>query len=206
MSVITRWALGALAIGAAATALTGCSNQQQDASPAASSASQQTGTATAAPSHPVEATASVSGACTSAHVKATLGKLTTLTPGQNTQPVTVTNTSGAPCTLNGFPDVDLVGTGENVVGTTGASPNYKWTLQHSSAAAATITLPPGGAGSFDITYLADAGGDPVLKVDSIQLTLPGDSAHTAVAWNAAVMLQDMATHPGTYSGPFAAAH
>jgi|GEM_PF-7072151 len=200
MNATKRWAIGMAALGAAAIALPGCSNHQQDAPPASSSASQPPGTAAATAS----ATATSSGACTGAQLHAALGQLVTNSNGQDIQPVVLTNASATSCTLTGFPDVDLIGTGANVVGATGPSPNYRWTLEHTNAASTTVTVQPGGTGHFDITYLADNGGDAVLKVTAVELKLPGAATHTDLPWSTPVMLQDMATHPGTYAGPFTA--
>ena len=205
MRATIRWVIGTMAIGAAVVS-SGCSNSQHDAAPTPSSAPAQANTASAAATAPVEATAAASGPCVSSHVRAALGKASTVTGDQHTQPVTLTNTSSAPCTLAGFPEVALVGTAQNADGTTGTSPNYRWPLQHTNAGATAITLAPNGTANVEVTYLADAGGDPVLNVSAIELTLPGDATHIQVTWSAAVMLQDAATHSGTYSGPFVSGH
>lgn len=206
MKATNRWAIGMAAVGVAAVALSGCSNHQQDASPT-SSAAPQSSTAPAAATASAVGTAPSSGACAGAQLHVTLGRLVTNANGaigQNTQPVVLTNPSASSCTLTGFPDVDLIGTGENVVGATGPSPNYRWTLEHTSAPSPAVTIQPSGTGHFDITYLADNGGDAVLKVTAVEVKLPGESTHPDLAWSAPVMLQDMATHPGTYVGPFTA--
>ena len=108
----------------------------------------------------------------------------------------MTNIATAPCTLTGFPEVTLLGTEDS------STAEYRWPLSHTAKPSTPITVPPNGTARFAITYLADNDASRGLRVTTIELGLPGDPARITIPWQARVLLQDAATHPGTYSGPF----
>jgi hypothetical protein len=61
---------------------------------------------------------------------------------------------------------------------------------------------------FDLIYLrsslADiASGSKDLNVTTIMITPPNDYSHGQLSWSHSVLLQDAATHPGTYITPVA---
>lgn len=167
----------------------------------------QAGTGTSAPasSQPAQAAADV-GRCQAANLSFTLGGNRQLVPGQRAQVVDMTNKGPSACTMEGFPGVDLIGD-------TQGQANYDWTLVHSSATGAKVTLQPGATAHFDLVYLpaAPAGGSGNISVQRMVITTPGDpnvnsdaDIQGSLAWSQAVVLQDGATHPGTYVMPVAA--
>jgi hypothetical protein len=122
---------------------------------------------------------------------------------QRTQVVDMTNRASSTCTMAGFPGVDLIGD-------TKSQPSYDWTLTRASATSIpTVTLRPGAIAHFDLVYvsgdLASGGGsENVISVQKMVITTPGDNDQSdnavqgSLAWFQDVVLQDGATHPGTY--------
>jgi hypothetical protein len=109
--------------------------------------------------------------------------------------VDLTNEGTAACTMQGFPGVDLVGS-------TSSQQSYRWSLARQSVSYSKVTLQPGQAAHFNLTYLPAAmGGGGNLTVAKIVITPPDDFTRAEVTWNESVLLQDGATHPGTYIGP-----
>ncbi|MBO0819448.1 MAG: DUF4232 domain-containing protein [Nocardiopsaceae bacterium] len=144
----------------------------------------------------------VSGAtCQAAQLRVALGP-NSPSAGNSMQRVDLTNTGPATCTMNGFPGVNLVGTVDGKAG-------YQWPLERStSVSPAKVTLAPGDSAHFNIAYLAwtgdsnaEASSGREIKVSEIVITPPNDYAHTHVAWNQGVLLQDAATHSGTWIQP-----
>ncbi|HEY6493739.1 MAG TPA: DUF4232 domain-containing protein [Trebonia sp.] len=120
------------------------------------------------------------------------------TTAQQTQVVDLTNKGSSACTMDGFPGVDLVGVAHG-------QQNYSWPLVRSSARYSQVTLQPHGVAHFDLMYLPFAPGDGTdITVIKIVLTPPNTSTQTDLTWNQQVLLQDAATHPGTYIGPVTA--
>jgi hypothetical protein len=134
--------------------------------------------------------------------------------GQIQQTIDLTNSGPRPCTMAGYPGVDLLGAttdldiaadGSVTVGA--ADPNHRWSLGRQSTDFAAVPLAPGATAHFVLTYLAgDPGADPKtmargLSVREILVTPPDDTEHATLPWTAAVLLQDEATHPGTFIGP-----
>jgi len=116
-------------------------------------------------------------------------------PGQKRQVVDLTNTGSTACTLTGFPGVDLVGQARG-------QQNYTWSLVRQVVHYSRVTLPPGGTAHFDVIYLPKAaGGSGAITVAKMVITPPGDFTQAEVTWNQPVLLQDGATHPGTYISP-----
>ncbi|MFI0983291.1 DUF4232 domain-containing protein [Streptomyces sp. NPDC021093] len=110
--------------------------------------------------------------------------------------ITLTNTGTAPCSLNGYPGVNLMST-----------PGDTWSLARQTAKKPQpVTLQPGAEGSFTITYLPfSAAGNSAkseFKASKIVVTPPGETRSTSLPWTfQPVLRQDGATHPGTYVGP-----
>jgi hypothetical protein len=118
-------------------------------------------------------------------------------PGQNRQAVDLTNTGSSACTMTGFPGVDLTGVAKG-------QQNYTWSLVRQSVHYSRVTLPPGGTAHFTVTYLPQAAGDSGgIAVAKMVITPPGAFTQAELTWNQTVVLQDGATHPGTYISPVA---
>jgi hypothetical protein len=119
----------------------------------------------------------------------------TVAMGQVTQVVNLTNKSASACTMRGFPGVNLVGQAFG-------KKNYAWPLERQTAKYSTVTLAPGKTAHFNLIYLTGVPGDGVnLAVHEIVVTPPNDYSHIVLRWNQSVLLQDGATHPGTFIGP-----
>lgn len=105
--------------------------------------------------------------------------------------VAFTNKSGHSCTMYGFPGVDLVNSGQ------------QWSLQRTNATPRRVTLANGAAADFTITFLVPAQGDsPTFTPTTVVITAPNQRTSYDLPWHGgAVVLQDGATHPGTYVGP-----
>ncbi|MFD6390784.1 DUF4232 domain-containing protein [Nocardia sp. NPDC060259] len=144
---------------------------------------------------------STSQPCASSSLQAQLAPHPTSTSGQAVQQITLTNVSTTACILAGFPDLTLVGTGRNT--TTGTiTEQYRWPLQNAVRDAPEVAMPPSGTAQVSITYLNGRGGSANLDVTAIELELPGSTTRINIPWDKEVLLQDAATRPGTYSGPF----
>jgi hypothetical protein len=151
---------------------------------------------TAAPSPGGQAAGS-GGTCQAQDLRFTLPAKTTTPgfPGQKRQAVDLTNTGQGACTLTGFPGVDLVGLARG-------QQNYTWSLVRQSASYSQVTLQPGGTAHFTVIYVPEAPGDSgAIEVDKMVITPPNDFTQAEVTWNRSVVLQDGATHPGTYISP-----
>lgn len=117
--------------------------------------------------------------------------------GQGHVTVTLTNKGTAPCALNGYPGVDLM-----------SSPGDTWSLtRQTSQKPRALTLSPGGDAFFKITYLPyTAEGNTKaneFKAATMTITPPGGTESKDLPWphKKPVLLQDAATHPGTFVGP-----
>ncbi|MBM9509668.1 DUF4232 domain-containing protein [Actinacidiphila acididurans] len=109
--------------------------------------------------------------------------------------IKMTNNGAGTCTMKGYPGVDLVGGGRT------------WSLsRQTSVTPHAVTVAQGHSTSFTITYLPFAAGDgQELDVKTVVITPPNDTTSAKVAWDfQPVLLQDGATHPGTYVGPVGA--
>jgi hypothetical protein len=117
------------------------------------------------------------------------------TSSQRTQVVKLTNKGSSACTLKGFPGV-------NLIGTVNGKKNYSWSLVRQSLHYSTVTLEPGGVSHFNLVYLPALPGDGInINVTTIVITPPNDYKHSELTWRHSVLLQDGATHPGTYISP-----
>jgi len=132
--------------------------------------------------------------CQTAHLRYAFGARSG-SSSQRTQQVVLTNKGPSACTLSGFPGVDLVGT-------VNGQQNYRWPLERQVVRYSKVTLKPGGRAHFDLIYLPAAAGDGTdIAVDKLVITPPDDFAHAELTWHQPVLLQDAATHPGTYISP-----
>jgi hypothetical protein len=119
-------------------------------------------------------------------------------PDSNDQghfPVVLTNISNHACTLQGYPDVDLLGPDDPLFG-----PTYR--LPQQVGDPQPLTLAPGASASSVLTFLPGPPNGWVPR--TIVVTLPDTSAHLETSWipgGVSVLRQDAATHPGTYIGP-----
>lgn len=113
--------------------------------------------------------------------------------------VVLSNKGSGTCALQGFPGLDIV-----------SRSGTHWSLARQARSAGKVTLKPGAAASFEITYLPydadDSGGSVAFQAASILVTPPGETHSTTLKWDgfADVMDQSGATHPGTYVGPVVA--
>ena len=82
--------------------------------------------------------------------------------------------------------------------------NFTWSLARQSAAYAAVTLRPGATGHFSLIYLPGNSASSDMTVDKLIITPPNDYTQAEVTWNQSVVLQDGATHPGTYITPVVA--
>ncbi|MFI5792317.1 DUF4232 domain-containing protein [Streptomyces sp. NPDC051677] len=110
---------------------------------------------------------------------------------QQQLPVVLKNKTSAACTIQGFPGVDLKSSGGS------------WSLTRSSATPKKITLAAGSSATFTIAFLPwTQGSGTEFKATSVVVTPPNETTSTTLAWpGGSVLLQDGATHPGTYTGP-----
>jgi hypothetical protein len=105
--------------------------------------------------------------------------------------VVLKNKGSATCSLQGFPGVDL------------KASSGSWSLARSSVTPKKVTLAPGGSATFTISFLPwtkDSGTE--FKATSVVVTPPNETTSATLTWpGGSVLLQDGATHPGTYTGP-----
>ncbi|MEU9421746.1 DUF4232 domain-containing protein [Streptomyces sp. NPDC048342] len=105
--------------------------------------------------------------------------------------VAFTNKSGHSCTMYGFPGVDLANSGQ------------QWSLQRTNATPRRVTLASGASANVTITFLVPAQDDSAtFTPTTVVVTAPNQRTSYDLPWHGgAVVLQDGATHPGTYIGP-----
>jgi hypothetical protein len=170
-------------------------------SPAATGTPAQSGGTAAGsrPSAPATQPAQASVTCQPASLKIALGAPAGAAGQQQTLAVDLTNAGSAACTMDGFPGVNLIG---SALG----KQDYTWPLTRASQSYQRVTLQPGGIAHFDIVYLpgtsSDASnGNTDLAVSTLVVTPPNDYSHANVTWSQSVLLQDAATHPGTFITP-----
>ena len=199
-----RTAAIATGLAAAGLAVVGCSptsstpaSSTATASPAGSTAA--TGSAarpvqSASPASSQQAQAA-SGTCQAAQLSYTLGALTGTS--QRTQVVDLTNQGSSACTLRGFPGVDLHGAANG-------QQDFTWSLVRQSASYSAVTLQPGQSGHFSLIYLPGTSDSTDITVSKLVITPPNAYTQGELTWNQSVLLQDGATHPGTYITPVVA--
>ena len=207
-----------LALGGCETGSSGGSSSGPVATPAANaSSSASAGSAPAAASSPgAQAGAASSpgtqagaagtpaggarGACQPGNLSFALGaKAKTSGPrSQTRQTVDLTNKGSSACTMNGFAGVDLVGVARG-------KQNYSWSLARRLGRHSRVRLKPGGTAHFDVMYLPSSSGNiNNMTVTKMLITPPKAVTQTALAWSPFVLLQEGATHPGTYVSPIVA--
>ncbi|WP_338896769.1 DUF4232 domain-containing protein [Streptomyces sp. TG1A-60] len=115
-------------------------------------------------------------ACTAARAAFEVGPSSAApaTGDEGAVPVTVTNASGAACTLKGVAAVDLF------------AGDRSWALepQEGASEAAELTLEDGQSVTFTISYVRGAAGDAEkgADVDELKVALPGDSEVKSFKW------------------------
>ena len=151
----------------------------------------------APPSSPPAQAAGSAATCQPADLSLALGAKSGGT-GQQTLAVDLTNKGPSACTMDGFPGVNLVGAANG-------KQDYTWPLERSSASYSTVTLQPGEPAHFDLIYLPGVAGDGInITVAKMVITPPNAYTQAQLTWNQPVLLQDAATHPGTYITPVVA--
>lgn len=110
------------------------------------------------------------------------------TDEQQTTDIALTNTSGHACVIGGYPGLDLSG-GKTT-----------WPLPRQSAPRrGAITLAPKDTTDFTITFMPDPKGP--WTPTTVVLTPPNETTSKVLTWPwGPVLLQDGATHPGSYVG------
>ena len=193
-----------ITLTAAGFVVAGCSTSSSSSpaasapTSAASSAAPANSTAPAA-SHPASpsssqpAQAAGSATCQTANLSYALGTATG-TSAQRTQVVTLTNKGSSACTLDGFPGVNLTGIANG-------QQNFTWSLVRQSVSYSVVTLQPGGTAHFGLIYLPGTSASTDITVNRLVMTPPNDYTQAELTWNQSVVLQDAATHPGTYITP-----
>ncbi|WP_344073760.1 DUF4232 domain-containing protein [Streptomyces crystallinus] len=108
--------------------------------------------------------------------------------------VTLTNKGATTCVLNGYPGVDLVGP-------------LTWSLVRQTAERPhRVTVRPGATTTFTIYYLPyTQGSGNEFRPTRMVVTPPGETHSHTLRWPVgSILLQDGATHPGTYVSPVGA--
>ncbi|WP_405726026.1 DUF4232 domain-containing protein [Streptomyces sp. NBC_01537] len=113
------------------------------------------------------------------------------TTGQTKTYVEITNKTKKTCTLKGFPGLDLKGG------------SVDWPLARTGQTPQKVDAEPGVSVEFTITYLPwTKGSGTRFQPTTAVVILPDDTTPTTLTWPwGPVLLQDGATHPGTYVGP-----
>lgn len=197
MKIITRPA--AVAVAAAVAAVIGAAGcaSGSGATPPAASASPASGTpatVTTPAATPAAAAAAAAGRCHTAGLSVALGTPQGQPGTQRTVPVVFTNTSGASCTMFGYPGVNLVQTTAD-----------QWQLVRQVAPVRTVTLAPGAAAHATLTFYQWSAAVPNVKLVPARLfvTPPDETTFATIGWLPGIIVvrQDGATHPLTYIGP-----
>jgi hypothetical protein len=100
--------------------------------------------------------------------------------------------------MDGFPGVNLVGSANG-----GKPADYQWQLTRATERYSAVAVPPRGTAHFGIVYLPfDVGtAGQTLAVTTIIMTPPNDRTSKQLRWSKILLLQDSATHPGTWLTP-----
>jgi hypothetical protein len=195
----TAAAVCVLTAGLAAAGCESGSSGGAAATPAAnaSSSAQAGSTASTAASSPGTQAGATRGTCQPGNLSFALGAKTKArgSQSQTTQAVDLTNKGSSACTMNGFPGVNLVGVAKG-------QQDYSWPLARHSGSHSKVRLQPGRTAHFDVTYVPTSSGNiDSITVTTMVITPPDDVTHAELAWAPFVLLQDGATHPGTYISP-----
>jgi hypothetical protein len=111
--------------------------------------------------------------------------------------VILTNEGSSACTMVGFPGVNLYGSSQGVE-------DYQWPLRRAAQSYSKVTLRPGGTAHFGLVYLPAESGNIILQVTKVIITPPNEYTSTNLSWSKGIILQDGATHPGTFITPVVA--
>lgn len=201
MRIITRpAAAAAMAAVAAMVGAAGCGSAGHGAASSApptvtASPASDASAATTAPA--TAPAAAAGGRCHTAGLSVTLGAPQGQPGQQRTVGVVFTNTSGASCTMHGYPGVNLVQTASD-----------QWSLVRQVAPVGTVTLAPGASAHATLTFYQWSATVPNVKFVPAQVlvTPPDETTHATIGWLPGVIVvrQDGATHPLTYIGPVVA--
>jgi hypothetical protein len=199
MRIITRPAAAAVAAAAAMIGAAGCQSAGSGAvasAPPSATASSSGAAPGAAVTTPAAAPAATGVRCHTAGLSVTLGAPQGQPGQQRAVSVVFTNTSGASCTMYGYPGVNLV-----------QATSDQWQLVRQLAPVRTVTLAPGGSAHATLTFYQWSASVPNVKFAPARLlvTPPDETAHATIGWlpGIVVVRQDGATHPLTYIGPVA---
>ena len=92
--------------------------------------------------------------------------------------------------------------GQPGAGAADGQQDYSWSLDRSTASYSTVTLQPGDGAHFDLVYLPSSVGTGAdIVVDTLVVTPPNTYTQAQVTFDKSILLQDAATHPGTYITP-----
>jgi Protein of unknown function (DUF4232) len=141
------------------------------------------------------ATPSPLSRCLTTSLAISLGATTQVATGQFRLPIDFTDVSSQPCTLLGFPGVDL-----------GAAATDPLSLARAAGTPARVVLAPGASAHADLTYLT--GPDPACDTTgawtptTITITPPDETTSVQMPWagHSVDDCQAAATHPGSYIG------
>jgi Domain of unknown function (DUF4232) len=199
--IITRAGIAGISL-TAGLALTACgssgssassSSSQTPSAPASPAATAAAGTPGAStPAAPGSPSGAAAGNCQPTGLRVALGAHSGTS--QVTQTVDLTNTSSSPCRLDGFAGVNLFGTAQG-------KSDYQWPLTRSAQSYSAVTVQPGATAHFNLVYLPAQAGDTVIHVTKVIVTPPNDFSSVNVPWTQDILLQDAATHPGTWITP-----
>ncbi|MCZ0993157.1 DUF4232 domain-containing protein [Streptomyces noursei] len=112
---------------------------------------------------------------------------------QQTAAVWLKNISGTPCSISGFPGVQIKGTD----GTT-------WDLQRSAKKPESKVLKPNAHTTFTLALLPSTrADDKKVEPGQVLITPPNEKKHFQLQWpfGGAILDQSGATHPGTFVNP-----
>lgn len=161
----------------------------------AGSSAQAGSASSAAASPPGTQAGAARGTCQPGNLSFTLGARTKTSGSQTRQAVDLTNKGSSACTMDGFPGVDLVGVARG-------KQDYSWSLARRSGRYSKVRLKPGGTAHFNVIYLpTNSGNIDNITVTKMVITPPNDDTQAELTWSPFVLLQDKATHPGTYISP-----
>jgi uncharacterized protein DUF4232 len=126
------------------------------------------------------------------------GARTQAPPGQFHVVLDFVNTGFGNCRLTGYPEVELIGPPDPLIGSLYALPNQK-------ASTTTVVIRPNLVAHAVLTWLPPDVKSEHWTPGYIRVVVPtkdGPSYPTALPWRfGKVLRQDGATHPGTYIGP-----